>query len=121
MLLNKLSTAQIKIIHRCASLMIDSFLRLESNGHELFDGLMEAYSEEDDLQLDISLQLLHSLELWEGIRDNPEANISKLSIPDLLMFKLVIGIIPAEGLPKSRNSIINHIDSIITLKETFLN
>lgn len=114
MLFNSLNTNERILIRKCSEIMISSLTRLASDGNPIFDDLLDSYT--DLKPIDIDVELIDNIILWEGIRDNPEDNISKLSAFDILIMRMVLlEALQPNGVPKSTKKLVDRLDNLLTL------
>lgn len=122
MLFQNLTESEKLIIRKCSEKMLESLARIAKDGHPLFDEFFDVHEGAEDLKLDLALELAEQVELWENIKSEPESYLMKLTVTDILIFKLAITeFIPNHTLPKSKRSLVTLLDSIVSLKDINLN
>lgn len=118
MIFNKLSLPEMKLIEKCAIMMIESLERIARESHPLFEEFYEAYKNDGDSnKLDIGLITLQKIELWESIKEYPSENLPKLDSFDMLIVRMIFSD-KIQGLDKSRKTLLDKIDMYVRFTDT---
>lgn len=116
MILKPFSLTEMKLIEKCADVMIESFTRLAQKSHPLFDEFYEAFKGEPDNKLDIHFLIADKIELWESIKEYPTENLKRVDNFDMMVLRMVLMDGFTDGLNKSKKSLLERIDAILRFR-----
>lgn len=116
MIFNSLTLTEMKLIEKCADLMIQSLTRIAEQSHPIFEDFYEAYKGEADNKLDIHFLIAEKIELWENIKEYPSQYLGEVENFDMLILRMVLSDGFTTGLNKSKKALVNKIDMILSLR-----